>query len=399
MPNFDFCIIGGGPAGMMAAIRAAEKGKTVVLIEKNKTLGSKLLLTGGGRCNLTYAGLDNKEFVSNYDKHGDFLLSAFSIFSPEDTMSFFKKRNIKLKIEENKVFPKSDKSREILDCLINCLKEEKVKVLINSEVVDIVFNNNNIKKVVLGNGKEIIAKNYLITTGGKAYPQTGSTGAGFVWAKKGGHSVSELKPALTPLEIREKWVQRIKGVTLHNIGISFYNKKIIGDVLFTHFGISGPIVLNLSSVVKPKDNIFLDLEPELNFDELNKKLLNLFEENNKKSIANVLYFKEKINTLLLELSNIDKNTTCRNISRENRQRLVKNIKNIKLTVIAPMGFDKAMVTKGGIFLKEIDSKTMQSKILNNLYFAGEIIDLNGKTGGFNLQLAFTTGYVAGESVV
>jgi predicted Rossmann fold flavoprotein len=397
MPKIDFCIIGGGPAGVMAAIRANERGKKVVLIEKNNVLGNKFLLTGGGRCNLTHAGLTNKEFVSNYENNGDFLLSPLSKFSPNDLMKYFKDKGVKLKEEDGKVFPKSDKAREVLNCLIRELKG--VKVLYDSEVVDIVFKDKKIEKVILKNGKEIEAENYLFTTGGKSYSHTGSTGDGFVWAKKMGHSVSDLKPALTPLETKEKWVQRMKGITLNNIGVSLNNKKkIIGDVLFTHFGISGPVILNLSGSINPRDNIFLDLEPDLNQEEVNKKLLNIFEENPKKDIINVLYFKDKFNTLLLELANIDKSTMCRNISREERMRLIKNIKKIKLTVIALMGFDKAMITKGGVSLKEIDSKTMKSKIIDNLYFAGEILDINGQTGGFNLQSAFSTGYVAGENV-
>lgn len=398
MPKYDLCIIGGGPAGMIAAIRANQNGKKVVLIEKNKSLGNKLLLTGGGRCNLTHTGLTNKEFVSNYENNGDFLLSPFSKFSPEDLIKFFKDKGVKIKIEDGKVFPKSDKAREVLDCLIRELKG--VRVLLDSEVEDIIFNEKKIEKVILVNKKEIEASNYLFTTGGKSYSHTGSTGEGFIWARKLGHSIIELRPALTPIEIKEKWVQRMKGITLHGIGISLNNKKkITGDVLFTHFGISGPTILDLSSLVKSKDNIFLDLEPKLKNEDIDKKLLTLFESNPKKEIINVLYFKDKFNTLLLELSNINQKTLCRNISREERQRLIKNIKKIKLTVIALMGFEKAMITKGGISLKEIDSKTMKSKIVDNLYFAGEIIDINGKTGGFNLQAAFTTGYVAGESVV
>ncbi|MDD3940264.1 MAG: aminoacetone oxidase family FAD-binding enzyme, partial [Candidatus Pacebacteria bacterium] len=253
MPKFDLCIIGGGPAGMMAAIASSERKKKVVLIEKNDDLGSKLLLTGGGRCNITHAGLTKKEFVSKFGKQGDFLLSSLSLFGVEELIEFFKKRGLLLTIEGEKVYPKTESSKEVLNFFKTELRKNKVTVLTNSEVKDFLFKDKKIEKVLLSSGEEVFADNFLIATGGKSYPSTGSTGDGYAFVKKMGHKIAELKPALTPIETKEKWVVALKGLTLHNVGIKLNNEKpILGEVLFTHFGISGPTILNLSERVESK---------------------------------------------------------------------------------------------------------------------------------------------------
>jgi len=402
MLKYDLCIIGGGPAGMMAALRASERGKSVVLIEKNKELGLKLFLTGGGRCNLTHAGLNKKDFALKFGKQGDFLLSPLSIFGVEETIDFFNKKGLPLKIEaDGKVYPKSEKSKDVLDFFKTELKKNKVKILTGNKVSNFIFKDGKIEKVILDDEKQIFADNFLIATGGKSYPQTGSTGNGYNFAKRAGHSVTELKPALSPVETKEKWVSILKGISLEKVGVSLNQQKpIIGDVLFTHFGLSGPIILNLSEKINTKDELVIDLFPKKNIDELEKKLITLFDKEPKKTVFNVLggIVPPKLLAILLNFSNVKKDEICRNIIKEERKKIVKNLKNIKFIVIGVLGFEKAMVTKGGISLKEINSRKMRSKIIDNLYFAGEVIDLNGESGGFNLQMCFTTGYVVAESI-
>ncbi|MGI6341262.1 MAG: NAD(P)/FAD-dependent oxidoreductase [Minisyncoccales bacterium] len=402
MLKYDLCIIGGGPAGMMAALRASERGKSVVLIEKNKELGLKLLLTGGGRCNLTHAGLDKKDFALKFGKQGDFLLSPLSIFGVEETIDFFNKKGLSLKIEaDGKVYPKSEKSKDVLDFLKTELKKNKVKILTGNKVSNFIFKDGKIEKVILDDEKQIFADNFLIATGGKSYPQTGSTGNGYNFAKRAGHSVTELKPALSPVETKEKWVSILKGISLEKVGVSLNRQKpVMGDVLFTHFGLSGPIILNLSENINTKDELVIDLFPKKNIDELEKKLIVLFDKEPKKTVFNALgeIVPMKLLAILLNFSNVKKDEICRNISKGERKKIVKNLKNVKFTVIGVLGFEKAMITKGGISLKEIDSRKMRSKIIDNLYFAGEVIDLNGESGGFNLQMCFTTGYVVAESI-
>ncbi|MDD3919023.1 MAG: NAD(P)/FAD-dependent oxidoreductase [Candidatus Pacebacteria bacterium] len=401
MLKYDLCIIGGGPAGMMAAIASAEREKSVILIEKNNDLGSKLILTGGGRCNLTHVGLTNREFVSKFGKNGDFLLSPFSVFGTEELLDFFRKRGLELEIEEGKVYPQVKNSKEVLAFFKSQLKKNKVTILTNSEVKDFLFKDKKIEKVLLADKKEIQANNFLIATGGKSYPITGSTGDGYAFVKKMGHSITELKPALTPVETKEKWVVALKGLTLQDVSIRLNKEKgVLGEVLFTHFGISGPTILNLSERIKSKDKIYIDLFPKKNIEELEKEIMILFEKNFKKTINNVLseVVPFKLLSIILNFSDIQKEEICRNITKEQRKKLVKNLKNIELNVVGLLGFDKAMVTKGGISLKEIDSKTLKSKLVKNLYFAGEIIDLNGESGGYNLQMCFTTGYVVAQSI-
>ncbi len=410
--EIDVIVIGAGPAGIIASAKAAESGANVLLLEKNENLGRKILLTGKGRCNLTNAEFDLRKLVKNYGKNGKFLFHAFSVFGPKEVINFFKKINLKTKIERgNRVFPKSDKATSVLGVLNKHLKKNKVKVIYNSKVTRIVSKNNKIQKIIIkNNGKEeeMKARKYIFCTGGKSYPVTGSTGDGFNWAKKLGHNVVEPKPALAPIEIKEKWIKNLQGLSLKNVEISAKTKnktyfKEFGECLFTHFGLSGPIVLNISKKIGEllKDNkeikISIDLKPALSFQELDKRAQRDLKKHQNKSFRNSLddLFPSKIIPIILKLSDISLEKKANSVTREERHNLVRLIKNLKLTAIKVMGFDFAIVTSGGVSLKEINDKTMKSKIIDNLFFAGEIIDIDGPTGGFNLQFCWSTGYLAG----
>lgn len=407
--NFDIAVIGSGPAGMIAAGKAAESGKKVILIEKNKKPGEKLLLTGKGRCNITNAEFDLRKLVENYGNNGRFLFHAFSVFGPKEVIEFFEKLGLETKIERGKrVFPVSDKSEDVLKSLIKYLTQNKVKVIYNSEVIKISCQDRKIKKLTL-EGSEIIAKNYIFCTGGKTYHFTGSTGDGFKWAENLGHHIKELSPALVPIKIKENWVKELQGLSLKNVEVSVFQKdkkvcKEFGECLFTHFGLSGPIILDISRKVgeslKNGDvKISFDLKPALNFLKLDERVQRDFSKYSNKAFKNCLYdlLPIKLTSIIIKLSEIDPEKKVNNITKEERQKLVKLLKNLEMTADGLMGFDSAIITSGGIFLNEIDDKTMKSKIIDNLFFAGEIIDIDGPTGGFNLQVCWSTGYLAGEN--
>ena len=407
---YDVAVIGGGAAGLIAAGRAGELGSKVIVLEKNKTLGVKLLITGKGRSNLTRGENNDKEFVKQYGREGDFLLSSFSKFGPKETIDFFEKKGLKLKTERGKrIFPVSDRAGDVLNVLINYCKKNNVEIKMNAEVRDIIKNRNTISRIVLSNKEVIIAKNYIICSGGKAFPGTGSTGDGYKWAEKFGHSVISPEPALVPIKIKDSWVRKLQGLSLKNIEITVLqnNKKIdsrFGELLFTHFGLSGPIILDLSGGVgeilkKGEVVLSLDLKPALDFNKLDKRLQSDFLKYNKKMFRNVFndLLPQKLIPVFISLSKINPDKKINEITREERHELVKLFKNIKMTVVSLLGFENAIITKGGISIKEIDSKTMRSKRIDNLFFAGEIINLHGPTGGYNLQLAWTTGFISGEN--
>jgi len=439
---FDVAVIGGGPAGMIAAGRAGELKAKVVLLEKNNALGRKLLLTGKGRSNITKAEFNPRELVKKYGREGDFLLYPLSVFGVKETIDFFEKKGLKTKTERGKrIFPESGKAQDVLNVLIKYLKSGGVKIMTDCEVKEIVKNKDRIAKVILKNGREIKAKNYIIDTGGKSYPGTGSTGDGYKWAKELGHKVSKLRPALVPLRIKESWPKKIQGLSLKNVELtvfqksSFYevktqmkmkenseggklhrheNKKQdsrFGELLFTHFGVSGPIVLDLSKIVcefldlpvgrqeKGVVKLILDLKPALDFQTLDKKIQSDFSKYSQKLFKNSLsdLLPQKIISIIVELSEINPLKKVNEITREERHRLAKLLKGLEMTVNSPLGFETAIVTSGGVSLKEINSKTMKSKIIENLFFAGEIIDLCGPTGGYNLQLCWSTGYLTGQA--
>ena len=408
--KYDVAVIGAGPAGMMAAGRAGELGIKVVLVERNESLGKKLLLTGKGRCNLTHAEPNPKKFADAFGKQGRFLLSGLSIFGVEKTIKFFESRRLKLKEERNKrVFPKSDEARDVLGVLVGYLRKEGITILKNRKVDKVVRKNRQITSLTLKNKKEIKADKYIFATGGKSYSQTGSTGNGYLWAEELGHKIIEPRPALVPLKIKEEWVKQAQGLGLKNIAISVYqnNKKKdkrFGEALFTHFGMSGPIILEMSKnigllLLKGEVKLKLDLEPALNLEKLDKKIQRGFSKYRNKMFKNSLndFLPQKLIPIIIKLSDIKLEKKVNNITKQERQKLIRILKGLEITVDDLMNFSRATITSGGIDLTEIDSRTMKSKIIDNLYFAGEIIDLDGPSGGYNLQLCWTTGYLAGQS--
>ncbi|MDO8559006.1 MAG: NAD(P)/FAD-dependent oxidoreductase [bacterium] len=416
---FDVAVIGGGPAGMMAAGRAGELGAKVLLLEKNKFLGRKLLITGKGRGNITRAEFDYRELLKKYGREGDFLLHALSIFGPKEIVDFFEKRGLRMKVERGKrIFPETDSAKDVLDILTGYLAENKVEIMTNSEVKEIIANQNRISKIVLKNampagrqGKDISAKNYIIATGGKAFPGTGSTGSGYLWAEKLGHTVAKLRPALVPIKIKEDWPKKLQGLSLKNVELTVLQNgkkrdSRFGELLFTHFGLSGPIVLDLSGHIgelqeKEEVKLILDLKPALSEQDLDKRIQSDFIKYNNKFFKNSLndLLPQKLIPVIMELSGIDPLKKVNVITKEERRGLAKIFKNLEMTVSSLLGFESAIVTSGGVLLREIDSKTMQSKLIENLFFAGEIINLHGPTGGYNLQVCWSSGYLAGQNAV
>ncbi len=408
---FDIAVIGGGPAGMIAAGRAAQLGARVVLLEKNKKLGRKLLLTGNGRCNITNAEFDLKKLISCYGRNGKFLFRAFGFFGPEEVIKFFEERRLKTKIERGKrVFPKTEKASDVLDTLLRYLRENRVTVVCDAKVHRFSSDSKGIKKIILQNKRAVFAKNYIICTGGMAYPLTGSTGEGLRWAKLLGHTVKKQKPALVPLEIKEDWAKALQGLSLKNVELTVKNRKRsikkMGECIFTHYGISGPIVLELSKTIgeilsKGEVKVFLDLKPALEEKKLDARIQRDFKKHSNKLFKNALYdlLPSKIIPVVIFLSGIDEDKEVNKINKEERKKIVKILKGMEMTVKNLMGFDLAITSTGGVSLSEIDEKTMRSKKISNLFFAGEVIDIDGPTGGFNLQLCWATGYLAGESAV
>ena len=411
---FDVAVIGAGPAGMIAACTAACNGLRVVLIEKNKQLGKKLLLTGNGRCNLTNAEFNLRELVKNYN-NGEFLFHAFSVFGPKEAINFFEKLGLKTKVETGRrVFPKSDDAEEVLDTLKKYLADNKVHIIYDSEVVDVSFKGNKINKLLLKSG-EIKAKKYILCTGGKSYSLTGSDGFGYKLAEKTGHTIIKPKPALAPITVKEGWIKNLQGISLKDVKVTVFQNNLPtqagkkqlqeeGEILFTHFGISGPAALNISGKVgnlleKGEVKICFDLFPLLNQEQLLKGIEDMLKKYANKTIKNILsaFMPERLAEVLLDITGLDKNKIANNMSKIEKGIIIKTLKNIELTPEDISGFEQAIVTRGGISLKEIDHKTMKSKIIDNLFFAGEIIDVDGKTGGFNLQMCWSTGYLAGRS--
>ncbi len=409
---FDVAVIGGGPAGLMAAGRAAELGKKVVLLEKNKKPGRKLMITGKGRCNITNAEFDLRALVENYGKKGQFLFHAFHVFGPQKVIEFFEKWGLKTKTERGKrVFPVSDDAQDVLDVFIKYLLKGKVNFVYGAEVINIERKKHHISRLILKDG-EIVARNYIICTGGKSYPATGSTGQGYEWAEKLGHRVEDPMPALVPLKIKEKWVGELQGLSLKNVEAAILQKdkkevSVFGECLFTHFGLSGPIILDVSQKVGEllhakgggAVEISFDLKPALDFKTLDERLQRDFQKYHNKFFQNALddLLPQKMIPVIVKFSGIDPLKRATYITKEERHILVRLLKNLKMTVAGLLDFESAIVTSGGVSLEEIDDKTMKSKIVDNLSFAGEIIDVIGPSGGFNLQMCWSTGYLAGEN--
>ena len=408
-------VIGGGPAGMMAAITASENGNSVLLLEKMQSLGRKLLITGKGRCNIT-SSLDMDEFIKNIPGNGMFLYSAFKNYSNKDIIQFLKLQGLEVKEERgSRVFPITDKSKDVLGCFIKRLNELNVEIKYNTKVEEIVTESGKI--VGVKTNKEFIKANKVIlATGGKSYPLTGSTGDGYELAKRVGHSITKIQPSLVPLETYQKDIcKRLQGLSLRNVAIKLVDKdknKIIyedfGEMLFTHFGVSGPVILSASShLVRIKNisekfeknniSLIIDLKPALSEEKLNERILRDFEEYKNKMFKNSLekLLPQKLIPIIIEQSGIDENKKVNEIKREERRNLLNILKNFELEVQDFRTIDEAIITSGGINIKEINPKTMESKIVEGLYFAGEIIDVDAYTGGFNLQIAYSTGYTAG----
>lgn len=400
-------VIGGGPAGMMAAINASQKYKTI-LIEKNEKLGKKLYITGKGRCNITNSK-DISEFFNYIPGNPNFLYSALYTFTNENTIDFFEKLGVKFKIERgDRVFPLSDKSSDIIFALQKSLKQNNVDIMLNTSVSKFICNKNRIIGVELKNGEILKADFFILCTGGMSYPQTGSSGDGYKFAKDLGHTITDITPALVPIEINEEWVKNLQGLSLKNIELKILkNNRVIcedfGEMLFTHFGISGPIVLSMSREVgkQKKLRAVIDLKPAISRNELDKRIQKDFKKYINKDFKNSLddLLPRKLIDTVIMLSKIDPNKKVNLIKKEERIDLVDLLKGLPLTIKGCRPIDEAIVTSGGINTKEIDPSTMRSKIIDNLYFAGEIIDVDAFTGGFNIQIALSTGYLAGISLI
>ncbi|MFH1537040.1 MAG: NAD(P)/FAD-dependent oxidoreductase [Patescibacteria group bacterium] len=409
--NYNLAVIGGGPSGMMAAGRAAEKGARVVLVEKNNQLGIKLLMTGGKRCNITNAEEDLQKLIKVYGKNGRFLYSALNKFSNKDVIDFFGKYGLKTKMEkDNRVFTVSDNSKEVVDCLEKYLKKNNVEIKYNSTVEKFILKNKKIVKAILKTGDEIVADNFVLATGGKSYPDSGSSGDAYKWLEQMGHTIVEPRPALTPIIVKEKIVKRLEGLSLKDAEVSLWDKKklcsYIGETVFTSNGLSGPVILNLSKYVSEynskdinKLKIKIDFQPELNYPALDLKIQKEFAEQKNKQIKNCLnkLLPNKLIPVIIELSEIEATKQINEITKIERKKLLKLIKEFEFSVQGVAGFNKAVITSGGVDLKEVDPKTMKSKIIDNLYFGGEILDIDGPTGGYNLQVAWSTGYLVGEN--
>lgn len=403
-------IIGAGPAGMTAAYSAAQRGLDVILVEKNERVGRKLLITGKGRCNITN-NCEIEELIANVNTNEKFLYSAFYTFTNDDVMQMFEELGVSLKTERgNRVFPESDRAIDVVDAMARLINKKNIKLINKKTVKNINQKNGKVESVVLSDGKEIKADAVIIATGGASYSRTGSTGDGYKLAEKLGHKITPLKPSLIGLEICEDFYKKLNGLSLKNVSIKVYgnkNKKIyddFGEMEFTDYGIDGPIIKSASCIMRDlsKENykIVLDLKPALDYEKLDKRIQRDFKKYINKKFENSLVdlLPSKMIPIVIELSGIDKKTPVNSITKEERKNLVNVIKNIEMNVKRYRPMEEAIVTSGGVKTSEINSSTMESKIVEGLYFAGEVIDVDAYTGGFNLQIAFSTGYLAGMCV-
>ncbi len=399
-------VIGAGPAGMMAAGHAADDNINVILIEKNQTIGKKLGITGKGRCNLTNI-IDIDNLIQNVPVNGNFLYSAFYSFSNTDLIEFLNKIDLETKVERGgRVFPKSDKASDVIRAFNNYLKQKNVKIL-NSEVKEVIVSGDEIKGVLINDEELIKADALIIATGGVSYPLTGSTGDGYKFARQLGHKIIALKPSLVPLVSDDNFIKELQGLSLKNVAISVCNskgKKVysdFGEMIFTHYGVSGPIILSASSHMKDIKNqhykLIIDLKPALNFDLLDKRIQKDFLKYTRKQYINALgdLLPKKLINIIISLSQISPNTPVHQITKTQRHQLIDLIKNFTITITSFRPIKEAIITSGGVDVNEINPATMESKKVKNLYFAGELLNVDAYTGGFNLQIAFSTGYMAG----
>jgi hypothetical protein len=402
-------VIGGGAAGMVAAIAAARNGAGVVLLEKNEKLGKKLFITGKGRCNFTNAA-DTEDLFNSIVTNKKFMYSSLNGFSNYDCMSFFDELGLKFKIERgNRAFPESDHSSDVIWCLQRELKRQNVDVRLNTEVKDIIVEDGSACGVVTA-AETLKADVIIVATGGNSYQSTGSTGDGYRFARKTGHEVTDILPALVPFNVGEQWEADLQGLSLKNVSITVLDgdKQLytdFGEMLFTHFGVSGPVILSASSFVakqlkKKNLRLVIDLKPALSFEQLDERVLRDFDEEKNKAFKNSLdkLLPKKLIPIAVMLSGIDGNKKVNEITRQERQSLVKLLKEFELTLTGLRGFNEAIITQGGVNVKQINPTTMESKLVKNLYFVGEVLDVDAVTGGFNLQIAWSTGFAAGSHI-
>lgn len=400
-------VVGGGAAGMMAAVFAARNGQNVQLLEKNEKLGKKLFITGKGRCNITNAA-DIEDLFTAVISNPKFLYSGFYSFTNQQVIDFFEELGVKTKIERGeRVFPVSDHSSDVIAAFLRELKSLGVSVSLHTEVRELLCEQDTVCGVLLTNGKKMKADAVIVATGGISYPSTGSTGDGYRFAKETGHRVTELLPSLVPMEVRQWYAKELQGLSLRNIEIRITDgkKKLyeeFGEMLFTHYGVTGPVILSASSVVgktlrKKELTLHIDLKPALSEEQLDKRILREFDANHNKQYKNSIdsLFPAKLKPVMIELSEIEPEKKVNEITKEERQRLVHLIKDFTMTLTGLRGYNEAIITKGGVSVKEIDPGTMESKKMKGLYFAGEVLDLDAVTGGYNLQIAWSTGYLAG----
>lgn len=400
-------VVGGGAAGMMAAVFAARNGQNVQLLEKNEKLGKKLFITGKGRCNITNAA-DIEDLFTAVISNPKFLYSGFYSFTNQQVIDFFEELGVKTKIERGeRVFPVSDHSSDVIAAFSRELKSLGVSVSLHTEVRELLCEQDKVCGVLLTNGKKMKADAVIVATGGISYPSTGSTGDGYRFAKETGHRVTELLPSLVPMEVRQWYAKELQGLSLRNIEIRITDgkKKLyeeFGEMLFTHYGVTGPVILSASSVVgktlrKKELTLHIDLKPALSEEQLDKRILREFDANHNKQYKNSIdsLFPAKLKPVMIELSEIEPEKKVNEITKEERQRLVHLIKDFTMTLTGLRSYNEAIITKGGVSVKEIDPGTMESKKMKGLYFAGEVLDLDAMTGGYNLQIAWSTGYLAG----
>ena len=403
-------VIGGGPAGMMAAYAASCQGHAVTVLEQNEKLGKKLFITGKGRCNITNAG-DMDNLFANVMSNRKFLYSAFYTFDNEQVLSFFENQGLRTKVERgNRVFPLSDHSSDVIAALNRALKSQNVDIRLHTKVQSLLIRDEAACGVVLSDGKTVEADDVIVATGGISYPSTGSTGDGYRMAEESGHALVECTPSLVPFETKEDWVKDLQGLSLRNVTVSIYHgkKKLyedFGEMLFTHFGVSGPLVLSASGMIKPvqfKQELcmYIDLKPALDAEQLDKRILREFDAAMNKQFKNVIgsLMPAKMIPVVIRLSGIDPDKKVNEVAREERQHLVQLLKRLPLTINGLRGWNEAIITKGGVSVKDINPSTMESKKVSHLFFCGEVLDLDALTGGYNLQIAWSTGYLAGISV-
>lgn len=403
-------VIGGGPAGMAAALAAAENGQQVTLLEKNEKLGKKLYITGKGRCNITNA-CDTEELFSNVPRNAKFLYSAFYACDNFKVMRFFEEHGLRLKTERgNRVFPESDHSSDVIRTLQNAMRDAGVEVRLFTEVKSLLVKDSRVAGVLLENKEKLSGDAVVIATGGFSYQSTGSTGDGYRFAAETGHELVKTTPSLVPFTVKEDYVKEMQGLSLKNVKVSIYqkNRKIyedFGEMLFTHFGVSGPLLLSASSLVNNQImqgelQMEIDLKPALTEEQLDKRILRDFDENKNRQFKNCIQklLPSKMIPVMIKLSGIHPDKKVNEITKEERQNLIRCVKAFPVTLTGLRDFKEAIITRGGVSVKDVNPSTMESKKMEGLYFAGEVLDLDALTGGFNLQIAWSTGYLAGNSI-